>query len=370
VSPYDVAIIGGGIIGSSAAAYLAEAGRSVILLEKAEIAAGASGRNSGVIQHPFDAPFARLHHESLDLYRELHDDTGAFTLPTEASGLLLVSRDAVAVAKAAADIRESTPELRPQILTPDALAGLEPTLAPDLHACRIDTGYPVAPAAATNAFARRAARAGAELRTDADAEPVIEGARAVAVRLRDTGDVIAAGQVLVAAGPWTTGLVPGWAATAPISRSWGVVVAARLDSAPRHVLEELGINAPGRPRDMLFSLVTASGASSVGSTFLAAEPDPTELAPALLERGARFVPALAKAVIHGVRACARPVSLDGHPLIGPVTGIANLFVCAGHGPWGISTGPASARLVVQVMTGEASPRPEFMPDRFAGSRSE
>jgi glycine/D-amino acid oxidase-like deaminating enzyme len=365
VSAYDVAVIGGGIIGTSAAAYLADAGRSVILLEKTQIAAGASGRNSGVIQHPFDAPFARLHHESLDLYRELADDTGGFALAEAPTGLLLLSPDADAAADAAADILRSTPELHPELLTPEGLAALEPSLAPGLHACRIETGYPVAPAAATNAFARRATLAGVELRTDAHAAPLIERGHAVGVRLIGTEEVIAVHQVLVAAGPWSVDLVPGWSARPPISRSWGVVVATHVEAPPRHVLEELGINAPGRQRDRLFSLVTAGGASSVGSTFLADEPDPQALAPQLLARASRFVPAIAGARVAGVRACARPVSLDGRPLIGPVRGLEGLFVCAGHGPWGISTGPASARLIVKVMTGETSPRAEFMPDRFA-----
>jgi glycine/D-amino acid oxidase-like deaminating enzyme len=42
---FDVAIIGGGIIGSAAATYLAEAGQSVVLFEQAELAAGSTGRN-------------------------------------------------------------------------------------------------------------------------------------------------------------------------------------------------------------------------------------------------------------------------------------------------------------------------------------
>ena len=51
----DVAILGGGIIGCSAAALLAERGASVVLVEATAIGAGASGRNMGAIQHPFDA---------------------------------------------------------------------------------------------------------------------------------------------------------------------------------------------------------------------------------------------------------------------------------------------------------------------------
>jgi glycine/D-amino acid oxidase-like deaminating enzyme len=51
----DFGVIGGGIVGCALAAFLAEGGASVVLYERDEIAAAASGRNSGVLQHPFDA---------------------------------------------------------------------------------------------------------------------------------------------------------------------------------------------------------------------------------------------------------------------------------------------------------------------------
>ena len=43
----DVAIVGGGIIGAACAYELARAGASVTLIERDELAAGASGRNQG-----------------------------------------------------------------------------------------------------------------------------------------------------------------------------------------------------------------------------------------------------------------------------------------------------------------------------------
>ena len=86
--------------------------------------------------------------------------------------------------------------------------------------------------------------------------------------------------------------------------------------------------------------------------------------PILLE-ATRFVPAVADAPIRGVRACARPQSVDGRPLIGRVPGRRNLYVCAGHGPWGISTGPASARLIADLILGREPWIPtEFDPVRF------
>ena len=73
-----VIVIGGGIIGCTAAALLAEAGRDVTLVEATSIAAGASGRNSGSIQHPFDPVLLTLHRESLAMYRELAAIDDAF----------------------------------------------------------------------------------------------------------------------------------------------------------------------------------------------------------------------------------------------------------------------------------------------------
>lgn len=60
----DVAIVGGGLTGISAALHLAEAGRSVVLLEAEEIGWGASGRNGGQVNPGFkyDPPDARQHY--------------------------------------------------------------------------------------------------------------------------------------------------------------------------------------------------------------------------------------------------------------------------------------------------------------------
>ncbi len=114
-----------------------------------------------------------------------------------------------------------------------------------------------------------------------------------------------------------------------------------------------------------FSLVPLPGAAAVGSTFLPAEPDPAAWMEAILERASRYVPGVADAPIRGVRACARPQSDDGRPLVGMVPGRRDLYVCAGHGPWGISTGPASSRQVADLILGRRHAIPaELDPARF------
>ncbi len=363
IENYDVVVIGGGICGVSVAAFLAEAGLSVAVLEPTAIAAAASGRNSGVIQQPFDAHLASLHRETLEIYRELALEAAEFELADAPAGLLIISPDHDAVSAATATIAAEEPELSAELIDSAKLAAMEPSLAPGLAACRLETGWPVAPAAATRAMADRAARGGAVLRIGDGVESVVvsEG-MATGVRLA-SGAQIGCGRVVVAAGPWTPELVPGWSGSARIRAVWGVVVSVRLEEAPRHVLEELGIDRPGRPPDELFSLVTAGPDSSVGSTFLGERPDPAARAPGLLSRAAEFVPALAGSNQLAVRACARPLSFDGRPFIGAVPAVTGLYVCAGHGPWGISTGPGSARRLTELMLGRGTEDPVFAPAR-------
>jgi glycine/D-amino acid oxidase-like deaminating enzyme len=364
---FDVAVVGGGIIGTAAAAFLAEAGRSVVLLERTEIAAGASGRNSGAVQHPFDPVFAALHERSLDLYRDERLASAGFVLPREPVGLMLLSFDEAAVSRAAADFAAAWPSLAPELLPAGAAVRHEPALNPRLAACRIATAYPVAPASATQAFAERASQAGAMLQTGAGARVFVHGDRATGVVLGD-GESVDAEHVLVAAGPWTPALVPGWAAVPPIAPVWGVVASTALADPPRAVLEELGVDRIGPESDRLFSLVSIDGTTSVGSTFLRKQPYEAALAAEVMARAQSFVPALSSAPISGVRSCARPASFDGRPLIGAVPGIEGLYVCAGHGPWGISTGPASAELVVAQMLGYEQEPASLSPTRWANRR--
>ena len=357
-----VAVIGGGIVGCAAAAYLAEQGASVSLFERAAIGAGASGRNLGAIQHPFDPLLASLHHESLDLYRSLSAEGVGFSLPGAPVGLLLLNRDADAVRRQTQRMATTLPQLQPTFVK-DARA-LEPVLAPGLAACRLETAYPVPPASATAAFASLALRRGADLRIGLVARPWLAGDRALGVELED-GSRHAADAVLVAAGPWSPQLVDATGAWEPIHPTWGVTLQLRLADSPRHIVEEDEVDAVNRPAaataravasaegepPSLFSLASADGVSSLGSTFLPAEPEPVPVAALLVDRAGAFVPGIRSAEVLDRRICARPQSIDGRPFIGPVAGIDGLFICAGHGPWGISTGPASGRIIADLMLG-------------------
>lgn len=372
-----MAIVGGGIIGCAAAAFLAEAGARVRLFERSEIGAGASGRNSGAVQHPFEPVLYRLHVETLSHYRSLATADGGFAFPPVPAGLLLLTDDLPAAHRRVDELIGAFPELQPRLIDPDRLAAEEPLIAPGWLAIHLATGYPIPPIAAVRAFGERARRAGAEIVDGCPARPAIEARRAAGVRL-DDGRRVAADAVLVAAGPWTPELVNPAGGWRPLAPTHGVTVQLALRTPARHVLEEGVVHTVNRPADAgaapaaeatapdsLFSLVSAGAVSTLGSTFLPVPPEPERLAPRLVERGVRFVPALRGATILAARVCARPQSRDGRPLIGAAPGIEGLFVATGHGPWGISTGPGSARLAADLVLGRgAEVPPELAVDRY------
>lgn len=382
----DVVVIGGGIIGTAAAAFLAEAGARVTLVEREGLASGASGANSGVVQHPFDPVLAALFRETVVLYRGLAETGLGFRLGHEPTGLLYLSADEAAVRHVDRTVAEAFPELERDVLTGVALERLEPAVAPGLWACRVGIGYPVQPGASTYAYATLAERRGVRLRMGRSATLDQRGDAVVGVVV--DGRRLAADAVLVAAGPWSPAVIDPTGRWVPIRHRWGVVVEVEPAAGPRHILEEAEIGVAigtvastaataesGAARllardepdvDLVdFSLVPLVGVATIGSTFLAVEPDPEAWVERILTDATAFVPAVADAPIRGSRACARPQSRDGRPLIGRVPGRRGLFICAGHGPWGISTGPASARRIAdQILGREPEIAAELDPGRF------
>lgn len=375
----EIVVVGGGIIGCAAAAILADRGAHVTLVERSDIGAGASGRNLGAIQHPFDPLLAPLYYESLARYRALSDETGDFAIADEPAGLLLLNRDADAAAAQAGRQQEAHPELMPELLSADEVVRAEPSLRHGPAAVRLATGYPIPPASATAAWARLAKERGARIVLGSTANPVIEAAAVVGVVLED-GTHLSSDAVLVAAGPWTPALIDPSGTWSPIRATWGVTLQVHLGaSAPRHIVEEDEVDTINRAAaataraavedddaepPSLFSIASAGGVSTLGSTFLPAEPDPARIAPLLLRRAAEFLPDIENAEIIGRRLCARPQSVDGRPFIGPVEHVDGLFVCAGHGPWGISTGPATAAIAARAILDGTAP-----PAELAASRS-
>ena len=276
----------------------------MVVVDRRGLAAGASGRNSGSLQHPLDPLLSELHEETLRLHREVLD------LPADPDGVLLLG----------ATSADGFPVAAQRI---DDASTVEPVLRPGTPAVRLETGWAIGPRAATAAWAQRAMDAGARFTHD-----------------RPEG----AGRTLLATGAWTDGVTPLWGVT------------ARTVLSTTHVLEEAGVeDIVAGASGTIFSLV----GGVLGSSFDAAEPDPQQRTQDLIERAERF---LGRVEAEEPRACPRPQTPDGLPLAGRLDDAT--WVCAGHGSWGISVGPARARQIADAMLGRAEMPPAFDPARF------
>jgi glycine/D-amino acid oxidase-like deaminating enzyme len=66
-------VVGGGVVGCATAYGLARKGAAVTLLERSELAAGASGRNHGLLLSPLDPVMVPMATETAAAYDEIGD---------------------------------------------------------------------------------------------------------------------------------------------------------------------------------------------------------------------------------------------------------------------------------------------------------
>lgn len=390
----DVVIVGAGIIGAASALELAGRGASVTMLEREELAAGASGRNQGwfvLSSDPACAPMSRV---SLGRYLGLIEDSPVPVLfDREPVGHLLVTRDPGAATFLEERARAwAATGVRAEALDAAGLRAEEPALAGGFAAAwLIEQGRRVDPAALTVAHALRARELGAEILRHTMARSLTTANDRITGVVTDDG-VIAADTVIVAAGPWSAPLVRPLGVELPVtgSRGWIVELAAP-QGLLRHLIEEedglaaraqaaadgdtfptaAAFLAQTQPSPAIAALLHAAPDGTVvcGASHhpaLRAEPDDPEAPRRIVERAVAVVPALAQATLRGIRWGIRPMTPDGRPIVGWLRD--GLFAAAGHGPEGILLGGGTAALVAALVTGDEPPidPAPFDPARFPG----
>ncbi len=126
----SVVVIGGGIVGTSTALFLAEKGIPVVLCEKGVIGGEQSGRNWGWTRvMGRDIREIPLGLESLKLWRRMNEITGAETGFRQA-GIVYLCEDQAAINRHEAWLEKARPyQLDSRLVGPDELARLFPGLA-------------------------------------------------------------------------------------------------------------------------------------------------------------------------------------------------------------------------------------------------
>jgi len=205
VETADIIVVGGGCIGASIALHLAErkAGK-ILLLEKKELANGASGKGIGIIRTHYTHPIlAELAHQSLQRYHQFPERYGGYDAGFHPCGYyILVGEADVETLHQVVQrhqsmninvdlvglqhVQEKVPHLN---LTDVAAAAYEP-----------DSGYG-SPPQTTRAFAKRAADFGVEVRTQTPVLDITLDSEGIEGVVTPTGK-IASRTVIDCVGPW------------------------------------------------------------------------------------------------------------------------------------------------------------------------
>lgn len=375
----DVVIIGAGVMGASVAWHLGQFGvKSVLLLEREAAAGrGSTGRATGGFRAQFASTISvRLSLLSRRLLLRFTEDTGGdagyqpvgYLFLASSEPELTVLRDAVAVQRQAGlggtrilSAREAI-ALAPAVAPEGIIGG---TFGPH-------DGY-IRPLGIMQGYLDGAVRRGATLLTGA--EPVAlesRGARVQAVRLA-SGERIAAGHVVNAAGPWAA-LVAALAGVSlpvgPLRRQVATTVLtdALPATTPMTIFTADGFHFRVRDgRVLLLWPSDTKGASPHDTTFDRSWLD------GVLARAYARIPALRDVEIDAEMSwCGLyEMSPDHHVLLGRAPGFENFWCINGSSGHGVMHAPALGLLLAeQVVHGAARTLDvtALDPGRFAAGR--
>ena len=363
---HDVLVIGGGIVGLSAARRLAKEGARVLVVERRRTGEEASGAAAGMLapqvhaesEGPFLDLALRARERILDLVPELEAETGvhadlsilgALDLAfTEEAERRLVSRVEWQRARGlpadllgAEEVREAEPNVNPAVRRGALFR----------HDHRLDNVRLV------RALAASCVQSGATLLSGRPVTALVsEGGRVTGVRAGN--ESLHAGAVINAAGAWAA-LLGGDPAPPPVDPVRGAIVA--FDIAPP-LLRHVAWWGHG------YLVPRADGRLLAGSTTERAGYDKSVTAAALrtvLEAALTICPKLADVKVSGTWAGLRPGSPDDLPIVGPGA-LRGLVHATGLYRNGILLGPLLGECAADLALGRppAVDLTPWSPDRF------
>ncbi len=409
----DVIVLGAGIVGTSIALHLAKRGLSVALIDRGRPGEGTSYGNTGIIEgntvfpQAFPSNWMALLRIALKRAPEANYDLTF--LPRVAPWLLafraasrperlvetvelmrplfaraIAEHEALAVESDgerylrkngwlklyrgdrsfAAQAREL--ELAAQLgianvpLDGEAARALEPSLNPVFrHAVHWTGAVSVSnPLALTRAYAARFATLGGmtfsgDARSLHRAEPHW--------RVDTVSGPIEASDVVAALGPWTPDLLDPFGIKLPLAvkRGYHRHFRAKGNAALSRPILDAENGYCLAPMEQGIRLTT-------GAEFAARDAPPTPVQFERLMPAARELFALGEAVEPQPWMGARPCFADSRPAIGRAPKARGLWLAYGHGHWGLTLGPATGRLLAEMITGTApfcDPKP-YGAERF------
>ncbi len=367
----DVAIIGGGVMGCAIAWQLAKRGVSCALVEKGTFGAGASGATAGVVGplwhiDPDDPAMFRLGMRSLELFPEWAAElTDAGVNPEfQQIGVLRLAFSEDEMEELTGLFRwQSQLDLGVEWLERGDVLQREPEANPEVCAALFSpTEGCVRGQRLCDSLSHAAGRLGASLYERVEVTGLRHDGNRITGIETTAGD-IAAGQVVLAAGPWSgiggRWTAPGGPLDLPVRGVKGQrILLRRPGFLPRSPVRNSAVYvAPRLDGNVLVASTREEGRSDETVT--------AEGVATLISGAVRSFPFLAGAAFVSGRAGVRPATPDGLPIIGSAPGMEGLTIATGHDAVGIMLSPGTAELVVQhLLDGVSTPLQPFRADRF------
>jgi glycine/D-amino acid oxidase-like deaminating enzyme len=374
-----IVVIGGGVIGTSVAHYLACKGAKVTLLEKGDLASGSSGACDGLIfiQSKKPGVHLQLALASLELYEELYKELPGHIEFKKSGGMVIFETDAEFEAMCGYIQDQQATGIDVSLLNTNQALKKEPYLSKHIKGA---TFFPldaqVNPIALTLGFALSAKQNGARIITRTIVKGIkIQNNRVSSVQT-DQGD-FNTDVIINAAGANASEIAAMVGINIPITPRRGQIV---VTQAVKPILKHCLISAkyiaakyhPALAKEKgegISMEQTQNGNLLLGSTREFAgfnKQNTPEGITRIIEQTTRIIPELKK--LHVIRTFAglRPYTPDSLPILGQVDHPKGFVMAAGHEGDGIALAPITGKLIAQmILTGKTDiPLDAFAVDRF------
>lgn len=342
---YDIAVVGGGMLGTFSSFYLARRGFDVCTLERGYPASGTSGHSHAWVYVSTKTPgsYGRFSLESSYLYESIEKEFGV-DLHYERSGGMQIIWTQEAFDKAPAQVEEMRKAgVRVELLSAQEVHEREPIISPEKIAGAYygsDDGH-VNPYVVLHTIAHLARKQGVNFRFYSEVKTMEHHGEKFLIRT-NTGEVKAR-RLLIAAGAWTPGLARQFGVDVPITTSRGqVMVSEPLPPTIHHVIANGSLRQLTDRGVILMGRVSENAVMSDASTYEGLQKEVRDIL--------NLAPSLSHVRVVRTFAGIRPMPFDELPLIGPVPGQDGLFVAVTHS--GVTLGPILGLSISELVAGE------------------
>jgi sarcosine oxidase subunit beta len=350
-----VVVVGGGVVGTSAAYHLASAGAGdVLLLERADqLAAGSTGACAGGFRYQFSSEVnVRLSQASIPMITGFTQEHGLPLDVAQDGYLFLVRGEELWRDFLAANRLHGALGVEAEVLSPGEAVALAPGISAEgLVGATYGPSDGIAdPSGLTHGYATLARRAGARIELGVR----VEGVRAAGGRVRgvDTsGGPVDSGVVVNAAGPWAGRLASTVGVDLP------------LEPIPRHVLVTGPFPGVPERRTLVIDAATTFYVHREGAGVLMGmggaderasfdtTADEAFVADELLPTALRVFPPLEAAAVEHSWVGLYEMTPDRHPIIGQAPGVAGFYLANGFSGHGFQHAPVVGKLLAELIVG-------------------